>query len=76
MARKQSLPKHITLAEMRTKLQQTQLRLDKCLAYNKQWQEVATGLERQRGELLEVVERQRAEIEYFKRLALGKQVVQ
>jgi len=76
VARKQSLPKHITLAEMRTKLQQTQLRLDKCLAYNKQWQEVATGLERQRGELLEVVERQRAEIEYFKRLALGKQVVQ
>jgi len=76
MARKQPIPKHITLVEMRIKLQQTQLRLEKCLAYNKQWQEVAAGLERQKGELLEVVERQRAEIEYFKRLALGKQVVQ
>lgn len=47
-------------------------RLQTCLEYNRQWQEVATGLERQKNELLAIIQQLQAEKEHWKTLAMTK----
>lgn len=65
------MQKPMTVAELRVLLAQKQAQLDQCLAFNRQWQEVAAGFERQKNELLAIVERQQQELKHWRTLAMG-----
>jgi len=70
------MQKPMTQADMRVLLMQKDAQLQQCVKYNQQWEQVAAGLERQKTELIEIVNRLSAEIEHWKTLALGKGVMQ
>lgn len=74
--KKPPMQKPMTLAEMRVLLMRKEAQLQQCLKFNQEWETVARGFERQKNELLVIVQQLQAERDHWRTLALGKGVVQ